>query len=199
MQQCYSSRKSLIVFIAGYSRVGKTTLISSAPYPSVSTSQILTEVTARVLKNFDSGFSSTQLEQIEHLLTVKSSPSTAKKLRQAKIKVAEEILVPIFRREIFIREAVRRLPNAPVILWETIGGEELIKTCQELSFSKYNVHGINIRHSNGLNNVDIRELIGDNLTSDWIKGIDYNDISISHDSASDQTLLADMITSRLNR
>jgi hypothetical protein len=148
----------VVLFIGGYSRVGKSTTINylkSQGIPCYSTSALLHQV----YQNLD----------ITGLLSSRRAWDEENKpeLRQELITLAESVLVPVFGREIFSHTIIRQanLSTAPLVVIETIGGEEF-KLGLEVIKKPYLCW--NIRRDGELKGVDIRELLegGEDIWND---------------------------------
>lgn len=157
-----SSNNMIVIFINGYARSGKTHLIENSPYPSVSTSRVLDEVAARFA--FPNHSEEDLIEVKEHFR--KKTPGFLEgRSREFKIKIAEQVMIPVFGRKIFAGQAVEQAMTIgqtnPIVLFETIGGEEQLLIIKELEDKKIHYYSINIRHKDELSEgIDIRELTG---------------------------------------
>jgi hypothetical protein len=138
-----------VLFIGGFSRAGKSTTIDylkSQGIPCYSTSALLHQTYQNLYKS--------ELLDSSHYWVEDNKPE----LRQELITLAESVLVPVFGREVFSHTVIRQanLSTAPLVVIETIGGEEF-KLGLEVLRKPYLCW--NIRREGELKGVDIRELL----------------------------------------
>jgi hypothetical protein len=165
-----------VVLIGGYSRSGKTSILSelSKRYPVASTSQYLDLVCSSLLC-----YPSIPTEAAYHLfldgeipedeyyvpvLIAKNDPLVLElagmTCRNYKIHVAEDIIVPAKTRDMGIVfptlcKAIRA--DDPLIFFETIGGEESEILKKYLLAAGYKVKSVNIVCKTGVSGNDIRK------------------------------------------
>lgn len=140
---------SIVLFIGGYARAGKQTALDylkSLGIPCYSTSALLHQTYQNLYK--------TGLLQPNLYWGEENKPE----LRRELIVLAEEVLVPVFGREVFSHTVIRQvnLSTASLVVVETIGGEEF-KLGLEVLRKPYLCW--NIRRDEELKGVDIRELL----------------------------------------
>lgn len=141
-----------IIFICGYANSGKSSLLDKSKYPSTSTSVVLDFVAARVEKYILG--SDQPLDILSNRFKTKEIAGS----RGKKIALAEGVLIPIFGRSLLVEKALSLMPEGDVILFESIGGEEL-QLAQQIAYDLgYLTLAINVRHPEELKGVDIREL-----------------------------------------
>jgi hypothetical protein len=139
-----------ILAVGGMSRSGKSTslaFLKTLGIPTVSTSVLLDQV----IENLSGSFNL-------------SIPSDVEQRRRHKIKIAEDVLVPVFGREMFAGTAARHIfqYQSPTVVTETIGGEEFnllqkaISTEASQKDINYRIFRFNVKKLTELSGVDIR-------------------------------------------
>jgi hypothetical protein len=140
-----------ILFIGGYARAGKSRAMNhlqSLGAECFSTSKLLDEV----------------LDTINMAYGLDLNLSGHEDRRREKIKLAEEILVPIFSRQLFAAGVVARVvsSSSDTVAIETIGGEEFECLKKQLALAgKFEAQSINIRSQEERPGCDIRVLLTD--------------------------------------
>ena len=141
-----------IIFIGGYSRAGKTSTLNylkTQGIPTYSTSALLHQTYRRLIE--------AKLKSLKRDFNIYDGNNKAE-LRQELITIAEDVLVPVFGREIFTHTVIRQanLDPAPIVAVETVGGEEF-----RLGLEMIKKEWVcwNIRRDNELKGVDLRELL----------------------------------------
>jgi hypothetical protein len=147
-----------VLFIGGYSRTGKSETLKylkSQGIPCYSTSALLHQVYQNLL---DTG-----MLDAKAIWDEEDKPE----LRRELTTLAEKVLVPVFGREAFSHTVIRQanLSSAPLVVIETIGGEEFKLGLEPLQ-KPYLCW--NIRREGELKGVDIRELLegGEDIWND---------------------------------
>lgn len=143
---------SKIIFIGGWARSGKSSTLNylkTQGIPTYSTSALLHQTYRRLIE--------AKLKSFKRDFDIYDGNSKAE-LRQELITLAEDVLVPIFGREIFAHTIIRQanLDPAPIVAVETIGGEEF-RLGLEMVEKEYVCW--NIRRDSELKGVDLRELL----------------------------------------
>lgn len=155
------------VYLTGYARTGKTTLLTELKgrnWLVVSSSEILHKVTEKVLKEFNPELYDKYMaipDKDADLAYRKGKPISK---RDMLIMVAEEILVPMFGREIFAlgvaKAAASGLEGHHVgCIIESIGGEELSLIASHKPHKGYHSFHVVHTHTDGINHAgDKREI-----------------------------------------
>ena len=164
-----------LVIYSGYANSRKTNTINpilrELGYTVFSTSDVLSDIVDNYFKafydtNFDSqDKNSSYIFELEK--TYNESTYQVRKCelsrRELKIKFAEEVLIPIFGRELLARQVADRakevLDNNQLAAIETIGGDEFDCLIDNLRGYLFDVRFFNARHKDELPGVDIRELL----------------------------------------
>lgn len=150
-----------LIFVGGYSQSGKTTLLKGLldlGEAVVSTSQVLDGLLVSKLKTEGRKES---IEVLTQLIRDKDDVSLGFNARQAKIDMAECIIVPNLGRGALIRATLAKRPStAELVFFETIGGEELLLALEEaFSLGYRTFSAINLRREGEIKGCDIRKLI----------------------------------------
>lgn len=169
--------------ISGYSRSGKTTIteyLRKLGYLVESSSDILTIKTLQYCgieinnKTIDV-INNKKQDIFEKLYKEANNKSTDKSIRDFKIHVAENILVPRFGRVYFtnkcIKNIIKQLPNYnknKVFIVSTIK-EERFEIYNNPEIKDFNLFGINLISNFALKNVDKRSLISKDEKTNYIK------------------------------
>jgi hypothetical protein len=142
-----------ILVMGGFARSGKTSSLSILQNLGISYFS-----TSILLDNF--------IEKLEKEFNI-PIPEEVENRRQHKIKAAENVLVPIFGRQVFSITAARAAMEAEdsLVTIESIGGEEwdlIAKAIGDIAYSNminYRIHRFNVRSKNEKPGVDIRQLL----------------------------------------
>lgn len=180
-----------IVFLGGYSGSGKTQYASPAleqlGYVKASSSDALHQTVQGIVKVLLDIDIDTYDRKSEFLKTMCHSSKCASHkdwsdLRQLNIDIAEEVLIPIFGREIMAFYLVRQMVDCPTktsVFIETVGGDEFAKTLSfaHILFPEFECltkARINIRRHTEKPGIDLRKLLPDAITV-WNEG-SYDDL-----------------------
>lgn len=141
-----------IIFIGGFSRSGKSStleILKKLGIPCYSTSALLHQTYQSLIK--------AKLKSFKRDFNMYDD-NNKDELRQELITLAEDVLVPVFGREIFAHTVIRQanLDPAPIVAVETVGGEEF-----RLGLEVIKEEWVcwNIRRDGELKGVDLRELL----------------------------------------
>jgi len=158
--------KKCVIVIGGWSNSGKTVAINyfrKLKIPCFSSSELNHQATNSVLEMFN-------------ILV----PEDKEEKRPYCIKVAEDVLVKTFGREVFVNRVVELIEGSeyPIVVTESIGGEEYEKLVKKLDKSSMDVVliPINIRRESEKPGIDIRKLLPDitNINGFSIKSLEIN-------------------------
>lgn len=158
-----------LIIINGYARSGKTTALEyfrdKYNYSVYSTSNYLHEVSARLLNLYRPKVS---IEEFKNILADKDNGvvifgTQEYEVREFLVKIAEEVLVPVFSRKIFssniIWNLIKDRPKRAVV--ETIGGQEWLEMKQVLDYNKIQYRVLVLRSHREKAGIDIREIINE--------------------------------------
>jgi hypothetical protein len=165
--------KKYVIVIGGLSNSGKSTAISyfrELEIPCFSSSELNHQATNSVLEMFN-------------ILV----PEDREEKRPYCIKVAEDVLVKTFGREVFVNRVVEMIEESeyPIVVTESIGGEEYEKLIKKLEKIDTDVilFPINIRREGERAGIDIRKLLPD-VT--YFKDYEVQNLSIENNGTLEQ-------------
>jgi hypothetical protein len=149
-----------IIFLGGFSNSGKSSVMKifkeEFGYNTYSTSALLHQAYEK-------------FHEYDH------SDTTLPEVRAEHIRIAEEVLRPVFGQEIFADAIYRQvMQNSKAILGstnviETIGGKEFTTLMERFEDSPFHTQRINIRRKEERPGIDIRELLPDAIDF-WNEG-----------------------------
>ena len=165
--------KKYLIVIGGMACVGKSLAIShfrELEIPCFSSSELNHQATNSILEMFN--------------IPV---PEDKEEKRPYCIKVAEDVLVKTFGRGVFVNRVVEMIEESlhPIVVTESIGGEEYEKLIKKLEKSDTDVilFPINIRREGERAGIDIRKLLPD-IT--YFKDYEVQNLSIENNGTLEQ-------------